>query len=92
MLSLTLAGITSVLNTRGHTAAFVAASELYPDVGLGRAKKKNGRKPQGRCRGMTSHVNHGHANKLSYTQHLFKMTVVAHFFIHSNGEKHDGAS
>lgn len=40
MLSLTLAGITSVLNTRGHTAAFVAASELYPDVGLGRAKKK----------------------------------------------------
>lgn len=70
MLSLTLASITSVLNTTGHTAAFVVASELHPDVGLGRAKKNkkktDGRKPQGRCRGMTSHANHGHANKLSY--------------------------
>jgi len=74
MLSLTSAATTSVLNTRGHTVAFVVASELHPDVGLCRAKKKknDGWKPQGRCRGMTSHVNHGHANKLSYNDNTVK--------------------
>lgn len=40
MLSLTLARITSALNTNGHTVAFVVASELRPDVGLGWGKKK----------------------------------------------------
>lgn len=50
MLSLTLASITSVLNTTGHTAAFVVASELHPDVGLGRAKKNKKKLMDGNLR------------------------------------------
>ncbi len=68
MLSLTLASITSVLNTSGHTVAFVVASELHPDVGFGRCKKTPKKLRDGNLwaggGGMTSHVNHGHSNEL----------------------------